>query len=81
MTEKNSTSPGSGFSLRVLIDYIMGGIIGSLGLFFLIRAQFPSLPMNKYLGEPDALDWLFGGLCIAYAGWRVFRGRRKSKEA
>jgi hypothetical protein len=81
MTEKSSTSPGSGFSLRALIDYIMGGIIGLLGLFFLIRGQFPALPMNKYLGEPDATDWLFGGLCIAYAIWRVVRGRRKSKDA
>ena len=81
MSEMNRMSPGSGFSLRALIDYIMGGIIGLLGLFFLVRERFPALPMNKYLGEPDATDWMFGGLCIAYSIWRIIRGRRKSTEA
>lgn len=81
MKDHTTKSPSSRFSLRALIDYIMGGVIGLLGLFFLVRGQFPALPMNKYLGEPDITDWAFGGLCILYAGWRVIRGKRKSIEA
>ncbi|MFM7671586.1 MAG: hypothetical protein ACKO6Q_03195 [Bacteroidota bacterium] len=80
MNEMNSKSPASRFSLRALVDYIMGGIIGLLGLFFLLRGQFPSLPMNKHLGEPDMTDWMFGGLCIVYSLWRIIRGRRKTSE-
>lgn len=80
MTDIQPKSSQSRLSLRALIDYIMGGIIGLLGLFFLVRGQFPSLPMNKYLGEPDTTDWAFGGLCIAYSIWRVIRGKRKASE-
>ncbi len=81
MSEMNSESPRSRFDLRATIDYIMGGVIGLLGLFFLLRGQFPNLPVNKHLGEPDSTDWMFGALCLIYATWRVIRGRRKSQEA
>jgi hypothetical protein len=67
-------------TLRALIDYIMGGIIGLVGLFFLLRGEFPSLPANRYLGEPDRTDLIFGILCLLYAGWRIIRGRKKNKE-
>lgn len=81
MNEMNSKSPASRFSLRALVDYIMGGIIGLLGLFFLLRGQFPNLSVNKHLGEQDSTDWVFGTLCVAYAAWRIVRARRKSSEA
>ncbi len=81
MSDMNSESPRSRFDLRATIDYIMGGVIGLLGLFFLLRGQFPNLPVNKHLGEPDSTDWMFGTLCLIYATWRVIRGRRKSQEA
>ena len=81
MSDMNSESPRSRFDLRATIDYIMGGVIGLLGLFFLLRGQFPNLPVNKHLGELDSTDWMFGGLCLIYATWRVIRGRRKSQEA
>lgn len=81
MSELNSESPGSRFNLRATIDYIMGVVIGFMGLFFLLRGQFPNLAINKHLGEPDRTDWLFGGLCLIYATWRVIRGRRKSRES
>lgn len=79
MSELNPESPSSRFDLRAMIDFIMGGVIGLLGLFFLLRSQFPNLPVNKHLGEPDSTDWMFGGLCMIYATWRVIRGRRKSQ--
>jgi len=78
MTEQPTPRSTPRFSLRALIDYLMGGIIGGVGLFFLFRQQFPQLPFNKHLGEPDRTDYLFGGLCLIYAAWRVIRGRRKS---
>ncbi len=77
----HSERPDNRFPLRATIDYIMGGIIGLLGLFFLLRGQFPNLPVNKHLGEPDKTDWMFGGLCIVYATWRIIRGRKKSSES
>lgn len=78
MSELKPESPRSRFDLRSMIDYVMGGVIGLLGLFFLLRGRFPDLPVNKHLGEPDSTDWMFGGLCLIYATWRVIRGRRKS---
>ena len=81
MNQMNSERPNSRFSLRTTIDYIMGGIIGALGLFFLLRGQFPTLAINKRLGEPDNTDWLFGGLCIVYSVWRILRARKKSLES
>lgn len=81
MSKLNMESPRSRINLRVLIDYIMGAVIGLLGLFFLLRGQFPDLAVNKHLGEPDRTDWMFGTLSIAYAIWRVLRGRRKSTQS
>lgn len=80
MAQPDTKSPNNRFTLRSTIDHIMGGIIGLLGLFFLLRGQFPTLPVNKHLGEPDMTDWMFGGLCIIYATWRIRRARRKSTE-
>ncbi|MBM3432489.1 MAG: hypothetical protein FJX92_05755 [Bacteroidetes bacterium] len=65
-------------TIRSVIDYLMSAIIGFVGLFFLLRGKFPGLPVNKYLGEPDSTDWLFGALCIVYSIWRGVRASRKS---
>lgn len=81
MHEPNNNSSRNGFSIRAAIDYLMGGIIGLLGLFFLLRGEFPSLPVNKHLGPPDKTDWMFGTLCIVYATWRIIRGRKKTTES
>lgn len=81
MSNKPSERPKTRFSLRTMIDYIMGGIIGLLGLFFLLRGQFPGLAVNNHLGEPDRTDWMFGALCLIYSTWRIIRARRKSVEA
>jgi threonine/homoserine/homoserine lactone efflux protein len=81
MSQLDPASPKNRFSLRTTIDYIMGGIIGLLGLFFLLRGQFPSFPINKRLGDPDSTDWLFGTVCLIYAAWRILRARKKSQES
>jgi len=81
MSDMNSKSSQNRFSLRAWIDFLMGGIIGLLGLFFLMRGQFPALPLNKHLGEPDATDWMFGLVCLAYSVWRIIRGKRKTSES
>jgi len=81
MHDINTNNPRRRFSLRAAIDFLMGGIIGLLGIFFLTRGAFPSLPVNKHLGPPDTTDWMFGALCVVYAGWRIIRGRKKSAES
>ncbi|MFM2138595.1 MAG: hypothetical protein RJA57_902 [Bacteroidota bacterium] len=64
--------------MRSLMDYGMGVLILLMGLFFLFRMQFPSLPVNQSLGRPDALEKVFGGISVVYGAWRIYRGYRKN---
>ncbi len=64
--------------MRSLMDYGMGILIFLLGAFFLFRAKLGPLPLNQRLGEPDILEKLFGGLCMVYGAWRIYRGYKKN---
>lgn len=64
--------------MRSLMDYGMGILILLLGLFFLFRMNLKNLPLNERLGEPDLLEKVFGGLCILYGLWRIYRGYKKN---
>lgn len=64
--------------MKSLMDYGMGLLILLVGLFFLFRTKLGDLPLNERLGEPDTLEKVFGGLCIVYGIWRIYRGYKKN---
>lgn len=64
--------------MKSLMDYGMGLLILLVGLFFLFRTKLGDLPLNVRLGEPDTLEKVFGGLCIVYGTWRIYRGYKKN---
>jgi hypothetical protein len=63
--------------MRSMMDYVMGFVIFLIGLFFLFRSRFGDIPVNEKLGEPDLLEKMFGGLCLLYGIWRIYRGYQK----
>ena len=63
-------------AMRSLMDYGMGILILLLGLFFLFRNRI-SIPFNEKF-PPNEIDKMFGGICIAYGVWRIYRGYRKN---
>jgi hypothetical protein len=64
--------------MRSLMDYGMGFLILLLGLFFLFRMELGDFPLNRRLGKPDVLEKIFGGVCVLYAAWRIYRGYKKN---
>lgn len=64
--------------MKSLMDYGMGLLILLVGMFFLFRKKLGDFPLNDRLGEPDTLEKVFGGLCIGYGLWRIYRGYRKN---
>jgi threonine/homoserine/homoserine lactone efflux protein len=65
-------------TMRSMMDYVMGFIIIIIGLFFLFRAKLGNIPINESLGQPDTLEKVFGGLCLLYGAWRIYRGYQKN---
>ncbi|MBL7722528.1 MAG: hypothetical protein JNK27_00195 [Chitinophagaceae bacterium] len=63
--------------MKSLMDYGMGILILLLGLFFLFRLKLGNIPINERLGKPDMLEKVFGGFCILYGAWRIYRGYQK----
>lgn len=64
--------------MKSLMDYGMGLLILLVGLFFIFRKKLGNFPLNDRLGEPDTLEMFFGGLCILYGAWRIYRGYKKN---
>ncbi len=64
--------------MKSYMDYGMGVLIVLLGLFFLFRGQLGNIPMNERLGKPDSLEKIFGGFCLLYGAWRIYRGYKKN---
>ncbi|HEY4154938.1 MAG TPA: hypothetical protein VGM24_05915 [Puia sp.] len=58
---------------RSIMDYGMGAIIFCLGIFFLIAPK-----VGVIFGIDDLFRYLFGGLCILYGLFRVYRGYKKN---
>ncbi len=59
---------------RSLMDLGMGLIYSGMGLFFLLKEvfgfaiDFPPRPFN----------YIFGGLCLLYGAFRIYRGVKKN---
>ena len=58
---------------RSIMDYGMGAIIFCLGIFFILAPQF-----GVAFGIDNLFRYLFGGLCIIYGLFRIYRGYRKN---
>ena len=65
-------------SMRAIREYGMGGVIFLLGVFFLIRVYF-KLDMNENY-PPDNTDKWFGGICLLYGVWRIYRGYQSQRQ-
>jgi hypothetical protein len=58
---------------RSIMDYGMGAFIFFLGIFFLLAPRF-----GVTFGIDDLFRYLFGGLCIIYGLFRIYRGYKKN---
>lgn len=63
-------------SMRSMMDFAMGIIILSAGLFFFFRNWF-KIEFNESF-PPNDIDKIFGGICIVYGAWRIYRGFKKN---
>lgn len=61
---------------RALMDYSIGVLITLAGIFFLVRDRF-KLEFNENF-PPNEIDKIFGGICILYGCWRIYRGYKKN---
>lgn len=62
--------------MRSILDYGMGAVIVLIGVFFFFREQFGRITLNEKF-PPDSIDKIFGGFCIVYGAWRIYRGYQK----
>ena len=62
--------------MRSLLDYGIGAMIFAAGVFLFFRDKM-ELDFNETF-PPNMTDKLFGGLCILYGAWRIYRGYKKN---
>lgn len=61
--------------MKSIMDYGMGILILLAGIFFLFHNEL-NIPFGA--GEPSAMERVFGGLCLLYGAWRIYRGYKKN---
>ena len=61
--------------MRAIMDYGMGILMLVAGVLFLFHDKF-NIPRGNE--APTLLDKFFGGLCLLYGSWRVYRGYKKN---
>jgi hypothetical protein len=59
---------------RAIMDFGMGLIYFALGGFFILSRQ---LGFELRFPEPP-FSYIFGGLCVIYGGFRIYRGIKKN---
>ena len=59
---------------RSIMDIGMGFIYAAMGGFFLLTRQ---LGFNMDF-PPQPFNYIFGGLCLLYGGFRIYRGFKKN---
>ena len=64
-----------GARMRSIMDYTMGIVFFCLGVFFVVYRFFGIRIMDK---DPSILDFIIGGIFIAYGSWRIYRGYKKN---
>jgi hypothetical protein len=74
MENQDSDKRTKGYILmRTIMDYGMGIIIFGFGIFFLLSSK-----LGIGFEIEDFYRYFFGGLCIVYGLWRVYRGYKKN---
>jgi uncharacterized membrane protein HdeD (DUF308 family) len=58
---------------RAIMDYGMGILYFGVGIFFFVSDRF-----GFEIDFPEALTYTFGGLCIIYGVFRIYRGYKKN---
>ncbi|MBV9961000.1 MAG: hypothetical protein JO072_02030 [Parafilimonas sp.] len=58
-------------TLRMVYDFTMAGLILAMGIILLFGNKF-GLPLIDSI--EDNMRYGFGGLCILYGGFRLYRG-------
>jgi threonine/homoserine/homoserine lactone efflux protein len=61
--------------MRSLMDYGMGVIFLLVGFFILFNEKFNFRLSTKI--DP-LLEKAFGGMCLLYGAWRIYRGYQKN---
>ncbi|MCC7402538.1 MAG: hypothetical protein IT214_13750 [Chitinophagaceae bacterium] len=61
--------------MKSLLDYGMGIIFLLAGIFFLFGDKL-NIPIGDKLNT--GFEKVFGGMCVAYAAWRIYRGYKKN---
>lgn len=61
--------------MKSLLDYGMGTIFLLAGVFFLFGKQ---LNINVGNNFDPGVEKFFGGMCIVYGSWRIYRGYKKN---
>ncbi|NOT49678.1 MAG: hypothetical protein HOP10_00200 [Chitinophagaceae bacterium] len=64
-------------NMRAMLDYTMGIVFITIGLFFLFRGRINTV-LNDYLRDPDLLDKVLGVMSLLYGVWRIYRGYKKN---
>jgi hypothetical protein len=61
--------------MRSMMDFGMGVLVILAGLFFLFHER-----LNVSFGDNSTslFEKFFGGVCILYGAWRVYRGYKKN---
>ncbi|MBL0151970.1 MAG: hypothetical protein IPP93_00155 [Chitinophagaceae bacterium] len=62
--------------MRSILDYGMGILIIGAGVIFLFRNKLKIEMLGD--GPPTDLDKIFGGICLLYGCWRIYRGYKKN---
>ena len=60
--------------VRSMMDFVMGGLIILIGLYFLLYDIFK---INVFNRQPSMLDKIIGAVFILYGVWRIYRGNKK----
>jgi threonine/homoserine/homoserine lactone efflux protein len=63
-------------SMRAMMDFAMGVLIVSAGVFFFFRNRF-KIEFNENF-PPNYIDKIFGAICLLYGAWRIYRGFKKN---
>ncbi len=59
---------------RSIMDLGMGIIYTGMGIFFAFKEEF-GVQLDF---PPTPFNYLFGGLCLLYGGFRIYRGIKKN---